>query len=183
MVSAFGPKSACRVPVAIDLFPIRYFFVIFRRKGYITSIFTSSPEYQVHEASDLSPIYYTPTAIRIFIHRVPTASGLIPLYYRMGVHLYWFAPPPTSTDVGLLIGVGYIPPTMGRSGILLEARFVPLTTGRSISGVFSKEFRLWTGSGSPACYRAFTIFSWKLGIMAFNDNAFQSWNHSIGPSF
>ena len=137
----------------------------------------------MHAATGLSPVCYTPTAIRISVHCVPAAFGLILVRCRIGIHLSWSVPPPTSTDMRLLLGVGSVPPTMGRSGIFPGIGSVSLTKGRSVSGVFFDRFRPWTGSGPLACYRTFTIFSWKLCIVIVNDNAFQSWNHSVGPSF
>ena len=83
----------------------------------------------------------------------------------------------------IFLEVGSVPPTMSRSRLLPGVRSVPPTTGRSISGVFFEGFRLWTGSSPPTCYCTFTSFSWKLGIMAVSNNAFQSWNHSVGLSF
>ena len=85
--------------------------------------------------------------------------------------------------MGLILGVRFIPPTMGQSGIILGARSVPPTTGQSVSEVSFEGFRLWSGSGPPAYFRTFTIFSWKLGIVAVSNSAFQSWNHSVGLSF
>ena len=72
----------------------------------------------------------------------------------------------------ILLGVGSVPPIAGWSRILLGVRSIPLTTGRSISRFFSEGFLLWIGFGPPACYRFFTIFSWKLGIVAVSDSAF-----------
>ena len=43
---------------------------------------------------------------------------------------------------GILLGVEYIPPTTSRSRILLGVRSIPPTTGQSVSGIFSKGFRL-----------------------------------------
>ena len=84
----------------------------------------------------------------------------------------------------ILLRVGSIPLTMDQSWILLGVRSIIPTTGRSVLGVFFEGFRLWTGSGPPAYCRIFTIFfSYKLGIVAFNDSAFQSWNHSVGVLF
>ena len=62
----------------------------------------------------------------------------------------------------------------GPSGILLGVGFVPPTTGQSVSRILSDGFHLWTGSSPPVCRRVLTIFSWKLGIMAMSDSAFQS---------
>ena len=84
---------------------------------------------------------------------------------------------------GILLRVGSVPSTTGRSRILLGFRSFPLTTGQSISGIFSEGFRLWTGFGPLACHCVFTIFSWKLGIVAVSYSVFKSWNHSVGPSF
>ena len=163
----------------------------------------------------LSPICYTSTAIKISFHRVPSASGLILVHRGIGIHLSWFAPPPTSTNVRLLLGVGSVPPSIGRSEIFLKVAYVPRTMGQgkifprvgsasptmgwnkilprvasappttsqSVSGVFFKGFFLWTGSGPPAYYCAFTIFSWKFGIEVVSDTTFQSQNHSVEPSF
>ena len=75
-------------------------------------------------------------------------------------------------NMGFFLGVGSVPLTMSQSVILPGVEFVPPTTGRSISGVFFEGFRLWTGSAPLAFYNAFTIFSWKLGIMVVSDNAF-----------
>ena len=58
----------------------------------------------------------------------------------------------------ILHGVGSIPLTIGQSRILLKVRSVPPTTGRSVSGIFSEGFRLWIGSGPPACCLVFIIF-------------------------
>ena len=84
---------------------------------------------------------------------------------------------------GILPRVGSVSPIVGRSKIFLWVRSIPPTTGQSLSRIVPEGFRLWIGSGPPAYCHVFTIFSWKLGIMVVNDSAFQSWNHSVGPSF
>ena len=69
------------------------------------------------------------------------------------------------------------------SGILLGVRSTSPTMGQSVSGVFPELFHLWAGSGPLAYYHVLSIFSWKLGIVFMSANAFQSWNHLVGPSF
>ena len=83
----------------------------------------------------------------------------------------------------ILPGIGSILPTIGQNEILPGVGSVPLTMGQSVSGVFFEVFRLWTGFSPSAYCCAFTIFSWKLGIVAMNDNTFQSRNYSVEPSF
>ena len=78
----------------------------------------------------------------------------------------------------ILLGVWSVPPTTGQSRILLGVRSVPLTTGQSVSGIFSEEFCLWTGSSPPACCH---IFSWKLAIVVVNDKAFNLRITQLGP--
>ena len=126
----------------------------------------------MHAATGLSLVCCTLMNIGISVCHVPTASGLIPVLRSMGIHLSWSAPPLTSTDMKLLLGVGSVPLTMSQSGILPEVGSVPPTMGRSVFGVFFKGFCLWTGSAPPAYYRAFTIFSWKPGIVVMSDNTF-----------
>ena len=139
LVSAFGLKSARRVPTAISLFPVHCLFVIFQ---CISSISRSSPKYRVHAATGLSPVCCAHLAIGIPVFCIPAASGLIPVRHRMGIHLSWSALLPMSMDVGLFLRVGSIPSTMGRSGILPGVGSVPLTIGWSVSGDFFEGFRL-----------------------------------------
>ena len=159
LVLTFGSKSACRGPTAIGMFLVYCLFVIFHLVGCIAPISRSSPEYRVHTGIGLSPICCTPATIRIFVRCGSSASGLIPVRIKIGIHLSWSVSPHTSIDVGLLLGVGFVPPARGWSRILPRVGSVALTMGRSVSGVFFEGFHLWTGSGPPAYYLAFTIFS------------------------
>ena len=134
----------------------------------------------MHAASGLSPVCCTPTIVRLSACRVLVASDLTLVHSRMGIRLSWSSPPPASMDVGLLLRVGSIPLTIDQSGILPRVGYVPSTMGRSVFGVFFKGFCLGTRSSPPACYCAFTIFSWKLGIVVVSDNTFQYRNHSVG---
>ena len=207
---ALGPWSGCRVPIAIGLIPVRCLFVVSCWEGCITPVLGSSPIYRVYAAIDLSPDYSTPTTDRISVGHFPTAIGLASARCGMSIHLSWATLLPTSTDVGLLSGGppwcsacrlhlrGYeggftfspffkliivLTLDVDPNGILLGVGSIPLAAGQSVSQIFFERFRLWTGSGTPIYCRIFTIFSWKLGILVMSNSAFQSWNHSVGPSF
>ena len=186
LVSTLGLKSTRWVPTAIDLFPVRCLYVVFHWEGCIASTSRSSPKYRVHVATSLSLVSNTPIVIGISVRHVFVASSLILVHHGIGMHLFWFALPPTSMDVGLLFGespwcstgrlrlrgmrVDLTFPPLSKSiivpildfdssGILLRVGSFPPTTGRSVSGIFFEGLYLWTGSGPLTYCRVFTIFS------------------------